>query len=130
GDELIEKGNYLFGTVTAFKPQRIEITISSVMVDEKITNVELKVYDNDGLAGLYVPASQFREFTKDLVSNVATGQNFQFSNTPENQTEMIYSMAEKAFSTAARTTGKAAKKNKAKLKYNTIIYLVNSNEIN
>ena len=43
---------------------------------------------------------------------------------------MIYDMAEKAFSTATRTAGKTAKKNKAKLKYNTILYLVNSNELN
>ncbi len=130
GDQLIEKGNYLFGIVTAFKLQRIEISISSIIVDDIITNVELKVYDNDGLAGLYVPASQFRAFTKDLASNVASGQNINFTNTPDNQTEMIYDMAEKAFSTATRTAGKTAKKNKAKLKYNTILYLVNSNELN
>ncbi|MCK5277217.1 MAG: conjugative transposon protein TraM [Cyclobacteriaceae bacterium] len=130
GDQLIEKGNYLFGTVTAFKPQRIEISISSILVNDKISNVDLKVYDNDGIPGLYVPASQFRGFTKDLSSSVASGQNFQFSNTPENHTEMLYSMAEKAYSTAARSVGKAAKKNKAKRKYNTVLYLVNSNEIN
>lgn len=130
GDQLIEKGNYLFGTITAFKPQRIEISISSILVNDKISRVDLNVYDNDGLPGLYVPASQFREFTKDLAGNVASSQNFQFSNTPENQSEMLYNMAEKAFSTASRTAGKAAKKNKAKLKYNTILYLINSNELN
>lgn len=130
GDQLIEKGSYLFGIITAFKPQRLEITISSILVNDKISNVDLKVYDNDGISGLYVPASQFREFTKDLSSNVASDQNFQFTDTPENQTEMLYSMAEKAFSTASRTVGKASKKNKAKLKYNTVLYLVNSNEHN
>ena len=128
GDQLIEKGNYLFGTVTSFKPQRIEISITSILVDDQITNVDLKVYDNDGLPGVYVPASQFREFTKELASNTASGQNFQFSDTPDNQSEMLYTMAERAYSTATRSIGKAAKKNKAKLKYNTILYLVNANQ--
>jgi len=127
GDQLIQKGNYLFGTVTSFKPQRIEISITSILVDDQITHVDLKVYDNDGLPGIYVPASQVREFTKDLASNTVSGQNVQFSDTPENQTEMLYSMAERAYSTAARSVGKAAKKNKARLKYNTILYLVNAN---
>lgn len=130
GDQLLEKGNYLFATVTAFKPQRIEITISSILVDDKIMNVDLKIYDNDGLPGLYVPASQFREFTKDLASNLSNGQSISFSESPENSTELLYNMAEKAYSTATRTTGKAAKKNKAKLKYNTILYLVNPDELN
>jgi conjugative transposon TraM protein len=127
GDQLIRKGNYLFGTVTSFKPQRIEISITSILIDDQITNVDLKVYDNDGLPGVYVPASQFRDFTKDLASNTVSGQNLQFAGTPENQTEMLYSMAERAYSTATRSIGKAAKKNKGKLKYNTILYLVNAN---
>jgi len=127
GDQLIEKGNYLFGIVTSFKPQRIEISISSVLINDQILNVGLKVYDNDGLPGIYVPASQFREFTKELASNTASGQNFQFSDTPDNQSEMFYSMAERAYSTATRSLGKATKKNKAKLKYNTVLYLVNNN---
>lgn len=129
GDQLLEKGNYLFATVTAFKPQRIEIGISSILVDEKIMNVDLSIYDNDGLPGLYVPASQFREFTKDLTSNMANGQNLSFGSNPENGSEFLYSMAEKAYSTASRATGNAAKKNKAKLKYNTIVYLVNPEDL-
>ena len=130
GDQLIEKGNYLFGTATSFKPQRIEISITSILVDDQVTTVDLKVFDNDGLPGIYVPASQFREFTKELASNTASGQNFQFSETPDNQSEMLYTMAERAYSTATRSIGKAAKKNKAKLKYNTILYLVNTNRNN
>jgi conjugative transposon TraM protein len=129
GDQLLEKGNYLFGTVTAFKPQRIEISISSILVDDLIRNVDLRIYDNDGLPGLYVPASQFREFTKDLTSNMANGQNLSFGSNPENGSEFLYSMAEKAYSTASRATGNAAKKNKAKLKYNTILYLVNPDDL-
>lgn len=130
GEQLIEKGNYLFGTVTSFKPQRIEISINSILVDDQITHVDLKVFDNDGLPGIYMPASQFRDFTKDLASNTVSGQNLQFSDTPDNQSEMLYTMAERAYSTATRSLGKAAKKNKAKLKYNTILYLVNTNRNN
>ncbi len=130
GEQLIEKGNYLFGIVSSFKPQRIGITISSVVLDDQIINVNLNVFDNDGLPGLYVPASQFREFTKELASNSVNSQSFQFNGSPENQSEMLYGLAEKAFSTTTQSVGKALRKNKAKLKYNTILHLVNANENN
>jgi hypothetical protein len=112
-DHRFEKGNYLFGTITSLKPQRIGITISSVLVNGRITQVDLSVYDNDGLPGLYVPVSQFREFTKDLASNTVSGQNVQFSDTPENQAAMIYDMAEKAISTTTKTIDRSVGKNKA-----------------
>lgn len=130
GEQLIEKGNYLYGIVTSFKPQRLEISVATILVKGQIIEVDLQVYDNDGLSGLYVPESRFREFTKDLTSNAVSGQNFQFSDTPENKSEMLYDMAKKAFSTTTKTVSKAARKNKAKLKYNTVLYLVNSNEHN
>ena len=130
GDHKLEKGAYLYATVTSFKPQRIELAISSVLADGNIIPVDLNIYDNDGLPGLYVPASQFREFTKEVASNSMAGQGFQFAQTPGNETEMLYNMAERAYATATRSMSRAAKKNKARLKYNSVLYLVNKNDIN
>lgn len=130
GDHRLEKGAYLYATVTSFKPQRIELAISSVLADGNIIPVDLNIYDNDGLPGLYVPASQFREFTKEVASNSMAGQGFQFAQTPGNETEMLYNMAERAYATATRSMSRAAKKNKARLKYNSVLYLVNKNDIN
>lgn len=129
GDYLVKKGEYLYGEIQDFKPQRIEISISSILVDDNILPVELNVYDNDGLLGLYVPHSSFREFTKDLGSGVSRNNNIDFSDDPNSATEFFYGIADNAVRTASKATGKASKRNRAKLKYNTIIYLVNPKEL-
>jgi conjugative transposon TraM protein len=130
GDHQIAKGTYIFATITAFKAQRIELNLSSMLTDGKIIPVDMMVYDNDGLPGLYVPASRFREFTKDVAANSMGSQQLPFGRMPGNETEMLYNMADRAYNTTTRSISRAAKKNKAKLKYNTILYLVNSKDIN
>lgn len=125
-DYQIEKGSYLYGVVSGFSEQRVGITISSLLYDNQIIPVDLSIYDSDGLAGLYVPASQFREFTKQLAANTTNGQSINFDDSPENTNQMLFSMMEKMAQTTTRAVGKAVKQNKAKLKYNTIVYLIDN----
>lgn len=126
GGMEIEKGSHLFGTVTGFTAQRVEITISSILMDDDIILVSLSVYDNDGLKGLYVPDSQFRELTKELTSRATQGQSINFETNPESSAQILYSMADRMAQTATRAAGSAIRKNKAKLKYNTIVYLIDN----
>ncbi|QCR25285.1 conjugative transposon protein TraM [Pontibacter sp. SGAir0037] len=125
-DYEIKKGSYLYGTVSGFSAQRIEITIRSILYGNQIIPVDLSIYDNDGLAGLYVPDSQFRDFTKELAGNVSSGQTLTFEDSPDNASQMLYSMLERVSQTTTRAAGKAIRKNKAKLKYNTIVYLIDN----
>lgn len=122
----IEKGSHLFGTVTGFTAQRVDITISSILRGDEIIPINLSVYDNDGLKGLYVPDSQFREFTKELASRATQGQSINFEANPESSAQILYSMADRMAQTATRAAGSAIRKNKAKLKYNTIVYLIDN----
>ncbi|MEM9364094.1 MAG: conjugative transposon protein TraM [Bacteroidota bacterium] len=128
-DVLLEKGKYLYGTVTGFKTQRVEITINSIAVGDEVVPVEISLYDNDGIKGLYVPDSQFREFVKDL--GVESSRNAaQFTNgagaTTNQGTEALYRSLSTAVQSSSRALAKALKRNKARLKYNTKVLLINT----
>ncbi|PRY09053.1 conjugative transposon TraM protein [Pontibacter ummariensis] len=125
GTEL-PKGTYLYGLVTGFSAQRIDITIGSVLLDEQVVPVSLSVYDNDGMKGLYVPDSQFRDFTKELAGRATQEQPLNFEQNPENSAQVLYSMADRMAQTASRAAGNAIRKNKATLKYNTVVYLIDN----
>jgi conjugative transposon TraM protein len=122
----IEKGSYLYGLVSGFSAQRVDITITSILQGDEVLPVSLSVYDNDGLKGLYVPDSQFREFTRELAGRATQGQSINFERDPENSAQILYSMADRMAQTATRAAGSAIKRNKAKLKYNTIVYLMDN----
>ncbi|GJM64625.1 conjugative transposon protein TraM [Persicobacter diffluens] len=122
GETLIRKGQYLFGTVKGFSSQRVKIEISSLLHEGKPIPVRLNLYDNDGMEGLFVPESEFRDFTKELASQSSQGMTL--SSNPENSGQFFYQIGQSAVSTTSRAFQKAVKKNKASLKYNTIVYLI------
>lgn len=122
----IPKGQYLFGIISAFKPQRIEVHISSLLVNGQILEVALDIYDLDGMKGLYVPESKFRELAKSMGEDMSSGQQLNLDQSPDNQ--LMYGLAKDAFNTTTQAASKAIRKNKAKLKYSTQVYLVNSNK--
>jgi conjugative transposon TraM protein len=130
GEQVIPKGKYLYGVVASFKPQRVEMHISSILLGDQIIEVSLDIYDMDGMKGLYVPESQFRELAKSMGSNMASGQQFNIENSPDNQMQLMYGLAKDAFNTTSQTAAKAIRKNKAKLKYSTMVYLVNTKKQN
>src|SRR3546814_13027626 len=66
GGNLIRKGTYLYAEINGFSAQRVKLTVSSIMYKGTVLPVRLEVYDHDVLPGLYVPASAFREFSREL----------------------------------------------------------------
>ena len=128
GEETIPKGKYFYGKVASFKPQRVEVHISSMLLHDQIVEVALDIYDLDGMKGLYVPESQFRELAKNMGSNMASGQQLNIDHPPDNQLQLMYGLAKDAFNTTTQAASKAIRKNKAKLKYNTMVYLVNTSK--
>ena len=73
GEMVVKKGAYLYATMSGFSSQRVKGTVKSVLVDDEIVKINLSLYDTDGMEGLYVPSSQFRETTKDVASGAVTG---------------------------------------------------------
>ena len=73
GEIIVKKGAYLYAIMSGFGSQRVKGTVKSVLVDDEIVKINLSLYDTDGMEGLYVPSSQFRETTKDVASGAVTG---------------------------------------------------------
>lgn len=122
---LLDKGQYLYGICETFKAQRLIITISSVVIDDEIFPMEVSLYDNDGIEGIYIPDSSFRTFSKELGANSAQG-NVRIDQSPNSNTQALYQSLGRAVQSSSRAVQKALRKNKARLKYNTQVFLVNT----
>lgn len=122
GKFLVKKGSYLFAEISGFTGQRVTLTVRSIMQQGRILPVRLEVYDNDGLPGLYVPASAFREFSRELGSNSSQGITLQ--QQAENNNQLVMSLLQKMFQSTTTAVGKLIRQNKAKLKFNTLVYLI------
>ncbi len=130
GEAIVPKGSYLYATMSGFGGQRVKGTVKSVMVYDEIVKVNLSLYDADGLEGLYVPESSFRETSKDVASSAMSGSMGISSTSSDNTLEQWgIRAAQNAYSKTASAISKAIKKNRAKLKYGTFVYLINSKEI-
>jgi conjugative transposon TraM protein len=122
GHFLVKQGTYLYAEISGFTGQRVLLTIKSIMEDDQLLPVKLSIYDNDGLPGLYVPASAFRDFTKDLGSDASQGLTLQQS--ADNNNQMVMSVVQRMFESTTTAVSKLIRQNKAKLKYNTLVYLI------
>ncbi len=130
GEAIVPKGSYLYATMSGFGGQRVKGTVKSVMVYDEIVKINLSLYDADGLEGLYVPESSFRETSKDVASSAMSGSMGISSTSSDNTLEQWgIRAAQNAYSKTASAISKAIKKNRAKLKYGTFVYLINSREI-
>ncbi len=128
----LKKGTYLYGTVTGFGQQRVRATITSILIGGKFINVNLSVFDNDGMEGFYVPESAFRDFMKEAGAS-AVQQNISFESESGYGSgisgEAIALQAlQNMYNSATSAVSANIRKNKAKIKYNTIVYLINSDE--
>lgn len=128
-DVVVTKGSYLYATMSGFGSQRVKGNVQSIMVDDDIIKVSLALYDTDGLEGLYVPSSQFRETTKD-VSSGALSNTSSLTNSSTTTGNNLATWGAQTITNAVQKTSnaisKAIKKNNAKLKYGTFVYLINS----
>ena len=128
-DIVVHKGSYLYATMSGFGSQRVKGNVQSIMVDDDIVKVSLALYDTDGLEGLYVPSSQFRETTKDVGSG-ALSNTSSLTNSSTTSGNSLATWGAQTITNAVQKTSnaisKAIKKNNAKLKYGTFVYLINS----
>ena len=128
-DVVVPKGSYLYATMSGFGSQRVKGNVQSIMVDDDIIKVSLALYDTDRLEGLYVPSSQFRETTKDVGSG-ALSNTSSLTNSSTTSGNNLATWGAQTITNAVQKTSnaisKAIKKNSAKLKYGTFVYLINS----
>lgn len=127
GKFLIKKGTYLYATISGFSSQRVTLLISSVFHDGEILPVNLQVYDNDGLPGIYVPSSAFREFTRD--AGASSSQGITIQQMAENNNQLVMGVLSKMFQSTTTAVNKLIRSNKVKVKYNTQVFLIDPSEL-
>jgi conjugative transposon TraM protein len=128
-ETVVPKGSYIYAIMSGFGSQRVKGSVKSILVDDELIKVSLSIYDTDGLEGLYVPGSAFRETTKDVASGAMSG-NMNMGTTTSNNSLSQWGMQAitNAYQKTSNAISKAIKKNSAKLKYGTFVYLVNGKE--
>lgn len=124
GKNRVAKGTILYGQISGFSLQRVNLNIVSILNNGEILPINLSIYDVDGMQGLYVPASAFREMMREL------GQNSVQGTTMDNSGQGFFtSLLSRAFQSTSQTIANLIRKNKTKIKYNSHIYLINEKEL-
>lgn len=124
GQRKIEKGSILYGQISGFTMQRVDLTIVSVFTEGEILPVHLSIYDLDGMKGLYVPQSVFREMIREMGSNSVQGTQMDMSGSG-----FFTSIGSKLFTSTSKSIANLIKTNKAKLKYNSYVFLIDEKQL-
>ena len=129
GERTLRKGTCLYCTLNGFSQQRVKGSIKSVFVEDELVKVSLSIYDTDGLEGLYVPNSNFRETSKDVVSG-ALSQNINMNDGMSSENNTMKRWSSQALQNAVQKVSsafsKSVRKNIVRVKYGTQVYLINS----
>ena len=126
GEVTMQKGSYIYAIMNGFGSQRVKGNVTSVLVGDNIIKVSLSVYDTDGLEGLYVPGSSFRETAKDVASGaLSSNMNLNQGGYSNSFSQWGMQAIQNAYTRTTNAVSKSIKKNSAKLKYGTFVYLVN-----
>ncbi len=129
GNAIVGRGTYLYALISGYEAQRVKLTISSVMINDRIFPIKLSIYDVDGMEGLYVPASAFREFSKELGGNTTGGMNLTMQPNSDELSQLYMSALQRMFTSTSQAVSKSIKKNKANIKYGTSVYLIDTNDL-
>lgn len=129
-DVVIRKGSYVYAIMSGFGSQRVKGAVNSILVSDNLIKVNLSIYDTDGLEGLYVPQSKFRETAKNIGAGAMSGS--MNLNSSGSSGDMVKSWGLNALNNAVQKTtnavSSAIRQNKVRLKYGTQVYLVNGRE--
>ena len=116
--------------MSGFGSQRVKGTVQSIFFHDDIIPVSLSIFDTDGLEGLYVPQSQFRQTAKEFASSAMEGGNDIVEN--NGSATGVKGWASQAVRNASTKVmnafGKVFKRNVVRLKYGTKVYLIDSSQ--
>ncbi len=124
GNRKISKGSVLYGQISGFSMQRVNLNIVSVFTKGEIFPVNLSIYDVDGMKGLYVPQSVFRDMIKEMGSNSVQGTQMDMGGSG-----FFTSIGSKLFTSTSKSIANLIKENKAKLKYNSYVFLIDEKQL-
>ena len=120
---VLPKGAYLYASVTGFTAQRVKANVTSVLLGDRVKRINLSVYDIDGMEGFYVPSSDFREVSRDIAAS-SMNMNVNMNNGDEGLEAIAMRSLQQAIQGTTQAISNRIRQNKAKIKFNTNIYLV------
>jgi conjugative transposon TraM protein len=120
----INKGSILYGQISGFSMQRVDLKIVSVFTQGEIFPVNLSIYDVDGMKGLYIPQSVFRDMIREMGSNSVQGTQMDIGGQG-----FFTSIGSKLFTSTSKSIANLIKTNKAKLKYNSYVLLIDERQL-
>lgn len=124
GNRKLSKGSILYGQISGFSMQRVDLTIVSVFAKGEIFPVHLSIYDVDGMKGLYVPQSVFRDMIREMGSNSVQGTQMDMGGEG-----FFTSLGSKLFTSTSKSIANLIKTNQAKLKYNSYVFLIDEKQL-
>lgn len=129
---VMPKGSYLYMIMSGFNQQRVKGSIKSVLFEDELVKVSLSIYDMDGLEGLYVPKSAFRDAAQQIGSGaMSQAMNINSGSTYSNSISQWGMQAlQNATQKSMNSISKLIRKNKVHIKYGTQVYLINSKQQN
>lgn len=123
GNKKISKGSILYGQISGFTIQRVDLKIISVFAKGEILPINLSIYDVDGMKGLYVPQSIFRDMIREMGSNSVQGTQMDMGGEG-----FFTTIGSKLFTSTSKSIANLIKTNKAKLKYNSYVFLIDEKQ--
>ena len=120
----ISKGSILYGQISGFSMQRVDLNIVSVSTKGEIFPVNLSIYDVDGMKGLYVPQSVFRDMIREMGSSSVQGTQMDMGGQG-----FFTSLGSKLFTSTSKSIANLIKTNKTKLKYNSYVFLIDEKQL-
>lgn len=124
GNRKISKGSILYGQISGFTMQRVDLKIISVFAKGEIFPINLSIYDVDGMKGLYVPKSVFRDMIREMGSNSVQGTQMDMGGDG-----FFTTIGSKLFTSTSKSIANLIKTNKAKLKYNSYVFLIDEKQL-
>ena len=124
GNKKISKGSILYGQISGFSMQRVDLSIVSVFTKGEIYPVNLSIYDVDGMKGLYVPQSVFRDMMREMGTNSVQGTQMDMGGKG-----FFSSIGTSLFTSTSKSIANLIKENKAKLKYNSYVFLIDEKQL-
>lgn len=124
GKHRVAKGAVLYGQISGFDQQRVKLSIVSILNKGEVLPINLVIYDVDGMEGLYVPQSAFRQMMRELGQNSIQGTNMDSGGEG-----FFTSIISRAFTSTSRSIANLIRQNKVKLKYNSYVYLINEQQL-
>lgn len=121
----VPKGTFLFANVRGFSQQRVQAEVTSVILGGKLRKVSLTIYDIDGQEGFFVPTSVFRDMAKEAGSQ-AMNMNLNMNSSGNGLESTAMQTLEQTLRSITSAVSSNIRQNKARIKYNTDIYLVDT----